>query len=110
MEKMTWQEAKEYLIKYNKDHGYTSKGNMDCTCTMVAVISEDSFDKPYSLEARSYEFTNDNKAFLPSNAGYSVFASSLDRSDNGVRLEWYLADEGNKNGWKVEYCYILKED
>ena len=110
MERMTYQQAREYLIKYNEDRGYTTKG-MKEHCTMVAVIDPKSFNKEYSLESRSYEFTNDNKAFLPSNLGYSIFASSLDGSDPCVRLEKYLRDEeGGKDGWIVEYCYILKED
>ena len=108
MQKMTWFEAKEYLKNYNKQRGYTSKGTMNEFCRMVAVISEDTFTQPYTLEERSYEFTNDNKAFLD-NLGYSIFATSLDGTDF-VRLENYLADEGNKDGWKVEYCYIKQED
>ena len=105
MERMTWNEAKEYLIKFNNKYNYTTKGTMDHICTMVAVISEDSFTQEYSLESRSYAFTNDNKAFL-NNCGYSIFAGS----DPCVRLERYLADEGFKDGWKVEYCYIKSED
>ena len=46
---------------------------------------------------------------LLDNLGYSIFATSLDGTDF-VRLENYLADEGNKDGWKVEYCYIKQED
>ena len=109
MQKMTWFEATEYLRNYNKEHGYTTKGTMDCICHMVAVISEDSFTQPYTLEERSYEFTNDNKAFL-NNYGYSIFANSLDGTDLGVRLEMYVENEGNKDGWKVDYCYIKSED
>lgn len=109
MEKMNWHEAKEYLIKFNNKYNYTTKGMMDHICTMVAVISEDSFTKEYSLESRSYVFTNDNKAFL-NNCGYSIFASSLDGSDPCVRLERYLEDEGVKDGWKLDYCYIKSED
>ena len=107
--KLTYNEAKEYLTEYNKEHGYTSKGT-DTHCTMVAVISEDSFKDEYSLEERSYVFTNDNKAFIEGQMGYSIFADSLDGSDRNVRIEQYLEEEGNKGGWKVEYCYILKED
>lgn len=110
MERMTYQEAKEYLIRYNEQNGYTTKG-MEKHCTMIAVIDQKSFKKEYSLESRSYEFTNDNKAFLPSNLGYSIFASSLDGTDPYVRLEQYLKEEqGGKDGWIVEYCYIKSED
>lgn len=108
MDRMTWYEAKEYLCNYNERHGFNRKGN-NKYCKMVAVISQDSFDKEYSLEERSYIYTNDNKAFLSNMGGYSIFANSMDGSDF-VRLEQYVIDEGNKNGWKVEYCYILSED
>ena len=40
----------------------------------------------------------------------SIFSDSLAGDDPGVRLEYYLEEEGNANGWKVEYCYILKEE
>lgn len=29
-------------------------------------------------------------------------------SDQGVRLDWYMAAEGNPGGWKIEDCYILE--
>ena len=61
---MTWSEANDYLIEYNRKLGYTHKGN-EKVCTMVTLISEDSFTQPYTLEERSYKFTSDNKAFLP---------------------------------------------
>ena len=116
MDKMTWQEAKEYMRKFNEKHRFAHK-QVDKICTIVAVISEDSFkDKqgniiPYSLEARSYSFCNDNKAFLPDMLGYSIYAGSLDHTDEGVRIERYIDEEyGGKDGWKVEYCYITRED
>ena len=41
--------------------------------------------------------------------GYSIFASSLDSSDRGVRLEQYMAAErGGKDGWKVDYCCLVE--
>ena len=42
--------------------------------------------------------------------GYSIFAYCLDvTSDQGVRLDWYMAEEGNSGGWKVQDCYILEQ-
>ena len=110
MDTMTWAGARHYLIEFNKRHNIMSKGGDKPTCTMVAVISADSFTQKYSLEARSYAFTNDNKAFMPAMLSRSVFANSLDGSDIGVRLDRYLEAEGNSNGWKVDYCYIMSED
>lgn len=107
MERMTWYEAKHYLTEYNRKHNTVRKNGMcENICKMVAVISEDSFDKEYTLEERSYIFTNDNKAFIDDMGGYSIYARCMDGSDQGIRLERYV-DYGN---WKVEYCYILKED
>ena len=109
MEKLTWYEATKYLTDYNKKYGIKTKGTTDHICKMVAVISEDSFTQAYSLEERSYIFTNDNKAFLPEMGGYSIFANSMDGSDTGVRLERYV-EEASADRWKVDYCYILSED
>lgn len=76
--------------------------------TAIIVFTEDSFDKPYPRISRSYCLSSDNKAFWPRAAGYSIFSDCLDGTDPGVRLEWYMAEEGNKDGWKVEDCYILE--
>lgn len=47
----------------------------------------------------------DNKAFQPNMGGYSIFACCLNvTSDQGIRLDWYMAEEGNSGGWKVEDC------
>ncbi len=77
--------------------------------TAHIIFTEDSFDKEYSLLSRTYSFTSNNKAFLPNMGGYSIFASCLDGSDPRVRLEWYMAEEGNSDGWKVQDCYILEQ-
>lgn len=79
--------------------------------TGCIVFTEDSFKKQYSLESRTYEVSSYNKAFIPGMCGYSIFGSALDGSDDGVRLEAYMAAEhGGKDGWKVDYCYLLGED
>lgn len=79
--------------------------------TGCIVFTEDSFKKQYSLESRTYEVSSNNKAFIPNMGGYSIYGSALDGSDDGVRLEGYMAAEhGGKNGWRVDYCYLLGED
>lgn len=103
--RMSWDEAVKYLIAFNQKHNITTKGGGPQTCKMVAVITKDSFDKEYTLEERSYEFTNHNKFFIPSNIGNSIFADCLDGIDVGIRLEQYVC---NLN-WNVEYCYIKEE-
>ena len=78
--------------------------------TGYVVFTEDSFDKPYSEESRTYVISSNNKAFQSGMGGYSIYASSLDGSDKCVRLEAYMADEhGGKDGWKIEKCYV-KDD
>lgn len=76
--------------------------------TAHIIFTEDSFDKPYSLLGRTYRFSSNNKAFWPHMFSNSIFACCLDGTDQGVRLDWYMAEEGNKDGWKVENCYILE--
>ena len=99
--KLTWAEAKQYLWDFNTDHNITCKGIGKARCEMVAVITADSFDKPYTEFQRSYMFTNHNKAFIANQLSNSIFADCLDGTDNGVRLDYYVHD-----AWKVDYCYI----
>lgn len=78
--------------------------------TAHIIFTEDSFDEQYPLLSRTYSFNSDNKAFWPNMGGYSIFAYCLDKtSDQGVRLDWYMAEEGNAGGWKIEGCYILEQ-
>lgn len=77
--------------------------------TAHIIFTEDSFDKKYPLLSRTYSFTSDNKAFWPNMGGYSIFGYCLDGTDQGVRLDWYMAEERDPNGWKVEDCYILEQ-
>ena len=75
------------------------------------VFTEDSFNKPYSLEARTYAVTSDNKAYQPNMGGYSIYGSAIDGSDPLIRLERYMAAEkGGKDGWKVDYCYLTGDN
>lgn len=104
--KMTYKELKNYFTEYNKKPGWVNnpiKG--------VIVFKEDNWpDNNYSLESRSYIVSSDNKAFIASMGGYSIYGSSLDGSDKGVRLEQYMEDEyAGKGGWKVDYCYLIEE-
>ena len=72
------------------------------------VFTEDSFNKPYSEEARTYEVSSGCKRFNPKMIGTSIFGSCIDGTDNGVRLDWYMWEDNNP--WKVEKCYVSKED
>ena len=76
--------------------------------TAHIIFTEDSFAKEYPLLSRTYRFSSDNKAFRPNMGGCSIFADCLDGTDQGVRLDWHMADEGNSGGWKVDTCYILE--
>lgn len=63
------------------------------------TFTEDSFDKKYPLAARTYVIGSNNKAFQSGMGGYSIYASSVDKSDPNVRLERYMRDEqGGSDG------------
>ena len=76
--------------------------------TAHIIFTEDSFTKPYPRLSRTYCVSSDNKAFRPNMGGYSIFAYCLDGTDQGVRLDWNMAEEGNPGGWKVAECYVLE--
>lgn len=89
------------LREFNSQNGYKNKGT-PTDLKGVIVFSNESFDKPYPLEARSYVISSDNKAFFPDMISNSIFGSSLDGSDVGIRIDWY-------SDWIVEDCYLLQE-
>ena len=77
--------------------------------TAHIIFTEDSFAKEYPLLSRTYCVSSDNKGSRPHMFSKSIFAYCLDKtSDQGVRLDWYMEEEGNSGGWKVEDCYILE--
>lgn len=78
--------------------------------TGCITFTADSYNKEYSEEARTYRVSSDNKAFKPNMSGYSIFGSSIDGSDRGVRLDSVMAAEkGGANGWKIEKCTVIAE-
>ena len=105
MKKVTWREVEKAMWKFNEEHGYTTKGNKE-RLEAVVVFTEDSFSKHYTEKDRSYQFSSDNKAFLPNQLGYSIFADCLDGHDLGVRIDWYMRD--TEKPWKVDYCYFVE--
>lgn len=103
MKKISFSELASAMIKFNQENGYTTKGNPK-KLKGVIVFSKDSFNKPYTEQQRSYEVTSDEKAFLPNMLGTSLFGDCLDGIDISIRLDWYM---GGREGWKVDYCYLL---
>lgn len=64
----------------------------------------------YSADSLTYEVSSNNKAFIDGMGGYSIYATSIDYSDLGIRLENYLKDErGGEHGWEIERCFIKEE-
>lgn len=75
--------------------------------TGYIVFTKDSFTQDYPEGSRTYVVSSNNKAFIPGMGGYSIFATALDGTDAGVRLDWYMKDEhGGDHGWKIERCYV----
>ena len=85
-EYMTYAELRRKFIEYESKH--PEKHLNGCV-----LISANSFTKEYPEESRTYKFSSNNKAFIPNMCGYSIYGTSVDESDIGVRLEQYLADE-----------------
>lgn len=101
IKKITFKELRDYFYVYNKTHDET-----DDTLKAVIVFTPDSFNEEYSEESRSYEIKSNANTFRDKISN-SLFANCLDGTDQGVRLDWYMEDYGNKDGWKVDYCYLV---
>lgn len=97
---MLYRELRDRFIKFNREHPNANplKG--------FIVFSAENWPKTYSEKSRTYEVHSDNKAFRPNANSCSLFGSSLDGTDQGVRLDWYMADFGIPGGWAVERCII----
>jgi hypothetical protein len=74
----------------------------------VVVFTEDSWSRVYPLESRSYVISRDSKFFNPNMIGNSLFGNALDGTDNGVRLDWYMYGNNDKDSWNIDYCYIVE--
>ena len=99
---MKYSELKQVFCDWNHDRPTQE-------LTAHIIFTEDSFDKEYSLLSRTYRITSNEKAFWSKTGSRSIFGYCLDvTSDQGVRLDWYMADEGDPGGWKVQDCYILE--
>lgn len=97
---MLYRELRDRFIKFNREHPNATplKG--------FIVFSAENWPKTYSEKSRTYKVHSDNKAFRPNASSCSLFGSSLDGTDQGVRLDWYMADFGIPGGWAVERCII----
>lgn len=102
---ISFDELRDIFYEHNSENGIKSQFEDKAPLYGNVVISQDSFNKPYNEEERTYVFRSDNKAFLSGMIGNSIISDSKDGSDKGVRLDWYIWD-----GWKIERCYITKEE
>lgn len=101
--KMTYAQLKSIFLAWeHQDPAPTTH------LTGYIVFKQSSFTQPYTLRQRTYAISSGNKAFMPKQGGYSIFASCMDGTDHGVRLEQYMNQEhGGKDGWEVDYCVLL---
>ena len=107
MKKITFDELYVRFVNHNNESNVTSQFSDSQFNRLVGVVvfkSENWPGKDFSLESRSYRFASDNKYFVSGLGGNSIFADSLDGSDRGVRLDYYI------NEWDVDYCYIEGEE
>ncbi len=109
---MTEQKPYEYDMTYQKMRSlFRAAERNHQHLTGYIVFSQASFNKPYSLESRTYVVSSDNKAYRPNMGGYSIYADSLDGSNQNVRLEQYMsAEKGGPDGWQIERCYMMSDE
>ena len=97
---MTWEEMTEWFCKYNK-----TKPPVDPVKGYI-VFASASYNQFYPVKSRTYCVNNEANWFHDGRFSTSLRGDCLDGSDRGVRLDAYMRDFGNKNGWIVDYCYI----
>lgn len=101
------EEKETDMSYYDLTSMFRKAENNGKSITGYITFTEDSFDKKYPLDSRTYGVSSHNKAFISGMGGYSIYGSSLDKTDMNVRLERYMKDEhGGADGWRIERCYI----
>ena len=103
MKKLTWNEFESLMYNHNVKNNITVKGQDEHPLIGIVVYKQGNyFKKEYTELERSYRVSSNNKAFIPGQIGYSIFADCLDNIDIGVRLDYYP-------DWIVDYCYMEDE-
>lgn len=103
---LTFGELCDIFYKHNQENNITSQWEDKKAIQAVIVFKSSNWpDKKFTLEQRSYLIRSDDKYFVPGMGGNSIFASCLDGTDQGVRLDWYMFHNAPHN-WVVDYCYI----
>jgi len=95
IKKISYGEMWNALHQFNIDHPDKED---EAVLSAVIVYKPENWPVEYSLESRSYQVWNNNRAFQPGKIANSIYGYALDGSDPGVRLDWYK--------WKVDYCYM----
>lgn len=104
MKKITFSELVNAFRKHNEENNVTHQFADNNSLTGVVVFKNGPwFNKELTEVERTYSFSSDNKFFIASMGGSSIFADCLDNTEHCVRLDAYL---GNR---EIDYCYI-KED
>ena len=103
--KITYAELCKKFREWNEKHDNSETGE---SITGVIVFRASNWDTLYSLESRSYRVSSNNRGFQIGKIANSIFGNSLDGTDRGVRLDWYMFSE--EKPWKIDYCYLDKEN
>ena len=100
---MNYQELKKLFSDHESS---LPKSNLTGYITFSSFGPDETREFPW--EGRTYSVSSSNKAFQSKMGGYSIFGSSLDGTDQGVRLDRLMAEEhGGQDGWVVEDCCIV---
>ena len=112
MEKLTYDQLFKRFYEHNDANNITTQFGDPKPLWGVVVFKDETFkgsenypEGGYSLESRSYRFRSDNKRFIGWMMGNSIFAKSLDGSDE-YRLDYAIFEDH----WQVDYCYIEGDD
>lgn len=89
VKRITWSEMVKKMTEYAK-RGIEAKA--------YVVFTKDSFDRAYSVNARTYAVYSNAKYFNPDMIGTSLPGYALDGSDDGPDLL--------DTDWEVEGCYM----
>lgn len=82
--------------------------HMNWKKAVIVFKQHPQWEQEFNETQRSYEIKSDAKYFDVSMNGSSLYGNCLDGMDKNVRLDHYMYGSNGKDGWKVEFVYIVE--
>ena len=94
LKKITFSDLTKYLSEHHDKFG------------VIVFKQNPIWNKEFSELSRSYRVSGNCNFFQSGMISNAIIGDCLDNSEDGIRLDWYMACDKPEERWEVDYCYI----